>query len=462
MIALYSVSLACLLAAVVVFLRRSEFGILILAIEAPFILGLCLYPLLFENGLVIPGQEGASYLSQNNPPGWMAAAHIFLYALFSLIGCIFALSMPFNKPNMIARTLARVGDPIPIWRFLVVFGLVVYGSFMLIVGPEVALINAFLGRSGDFSGFGDSAKYLFLKTLGSISMFAVCFIPFVIRQRRGRVVFLLLYLALVVIAYLNSISRNLILYQLVVPLLMMIHGMGLTKRSLLVMLTTILPLAFLAIFFGKPLGFLISIFVLDGNVTELEAYQGEDGLWNSFLRNFEPYWFSVDAGTSMFSRAGPTLPTDALMALAGFIPSRVLESLDLGKLYYGNADVQMACVNSIQFGLVNCTAPPFFTGTSAYVAPLVGAAVAGFFKFFVFGRLEKTWRHYDRLARERTWVPYCLILLFSAYLSFVPSNIALATFTIVVVVGWLGVRAVFGRVFRSATATDPGAKPRRA
>ena len=206
----------------------------------------------------------------------------------------------------------------------------------------------------------------------------------------------------------------------------------------------------------------ISIFVLDGNVTELEAYQGEDGLWNSFLRNFEPYWFSVDAGTSMFSRAGPTLPTDALMALAGFIPSRVLESLDLGKLYYGNADVQMACVNSIQFGLVNCTVPPFFTGTSAYVAPLVGAAVAGFFKFFVFGRLEKTWRHYHRFAREKTWVPYCLILLFSAYLSFVPSNIALATFTILVVVAWLGVRVVFGSVFRSSTTTDSRAKPRRA
>ncbi len=462
MTALYLVSFVCLVAIVVVFLRRSEFGVLVLAIEAPFILGLCLYPLLLDMGAVSPGHEGTSYLSRNGPPGWMAAAHILLYAVFSLIGYMFASSMPFNKPHILARTLENMGHPVLVWRVLVIFGLVVYGTFMLLVGPEVALMNAFLARTGDFSGFGDSAKYLFLKTLASISTFAVCFIPYVISQRRWRVVFLVLYLALVVIAYLNSISRNLILYQLIVPLLMMVHGLGLTRKSLIVTLLAVVPLSFLVVFFGKPLGFLISIYVLDGNVADLDAYQGEDGLWNSFLRNFESYWFSVDAGASMFSKVGPSLPMDALMALVGFIPSRILESLDFGWLYYGNAEMQMACVNSVQFGLVNCTVPPFVTGATAYLAPLVGAAVAGFVKYFVFGRLERTWRHYDRLSREKTWVPYFLALVFAAYLSLIPTNIALATFTVLLAACWLGVRAMFGLVPSLAAATDPGAKPRRA
>lgn len=462
MIVLYVLSLFLLLAVAAVFLRRSALGVVVLAIETPFILGLCLYPVLLESGVVSPGHEGVSYLSRNGPPGWIAAWHVFVYAVFALIGYLFASRLPFHRPHGLVRALERVGDPLSLWRLLVIFGLLMYGAFMVLVGPEVALINAFLGRSGDFSGFGDSAKYLFLKTVGSMSMFAVCFIPYVITQRGGRLVFLLLYLALVVVAYLNSISRNLILYQFIVPLLMLVHGLGLTKRSLLIVLFTVLPVAFLAVFFGKPLGFLISIYLSDGNVTDLQAYQGDDGLWNSFLRNFEAYWFSVDAGISVFAREGPTWPTDALMALIGFVPSRMLESLGLPWLYYGNADVQMACVNSAEFGLVSCTVPPFTAGMTAYAAPLLGAAVAAFFKFFLFGRLQKTWQYYQRVAAGNSWIPYFLVLIFAAYLSFIPTSIALASFTLIVLVAWLGFRALLAGALRPSAHADaamPAGRP---
>ena len=221
-------------------------------------------------------------------------------------------------------------------------------------------------------------------------------------------------------------------------------------------------MAFLAVFFGKPLGFLISIYLSDGNVTDLQAYQGDDGLWNSFLRNFEAYWFSVDAGISVFAREGPTWPTDALMALIGFVPSRMLESLGLPWLYYGNADVQMACVNSAEFGLVSCTVPPFTAGMTAYAAPLLGAAVAAFFKFFVFGRLQKTWQYYQRVAAGNSWIPYFLVLIFAAYLSFIPTSIALASFTLIVLVAWLGFRALLAGALRPSSHADaamPAGRP---
>ncbi len=435
-------------------LKRSEYGALILVAESPFLIGLCLYPLLLEGGFVIPGIEGQSYLFLNGAPGWGPAVHILCYPLFAAVGYFIAINLSFKRPNIIGRILTRVASPATIWHFLVLFGLFIFGIFLLLVGPDVALINAAIARGGDFEGFGDSGKFLFLKTLASLSMYAACFIPYILVKQRDRL-FILLYIVLTIVAYLNFISRSLILYQLILPLLVVMHVRGFGKKNVILLVGAVIPIALLTLFFGKQFGQFVSAFISGSEFIKLTAYQGEVGLWNSALRNFEFMWFSVCAGWLWFVQNGPTVPMDALMAFIGFIPSRVLESLGVGWLYHGNAEVRMACINSVQFGLDECTVPPLITGVSVYIAPIAGAIVAGFLRFFVYGRLERMWLYYKNADYSMTWVPYFLFMSFKGlYIRFLPTSIALASFAIVAVVFALRVRAIIGFLLPAMTRSS--------
>jgi hypothetical protein len=129
------------------------------------------------------------------------------------------------------------------------------------------------------------------------------------------------------------------------------------------------------------------------------------------------------------------------MAVIGFIPSRVLDAFNIGWLYYGNASDQMACVNSAQFGLHTCTVPPLITGISAYIAPVLGAMIAGFIKYFAYGRLEKIWIYFKKTDYSMTWIPYFLFMMLYAFTSFIPSIIAAASFAVVIVFFVYGLRA---------------------
>jgi hypothetical protein len=433
MIVLYIFSLVCLGSVLGLALRRSAFGALILVSELPFLIGLCLYPILFYAEIVSPGVEGKSYLALNGQPGLVAAVHTLCYSLAALVGYSLAINLRCSRPNRIARALTRLADPVSIWRFLVLLGVVIYGIFMLLVGPDVAIRNAAAARGGIFEEFGDSARFLFLKTVGNLSLFAACFIPYIVLRKRGWG-FLSLYLLLIVTVYLNSISRSLILFQLIAPALVVMHIQGLGRKNIALLISVLMPISLLTLYFGKPFPHLVNAMISGDSSYILTAYQGEDGLVNAVFRNYEFVWFSVDSGWLWFVENGPTAPVDSLMAIIGVIPSRLLESVDAAWLYYGNSSFRIACVNASQFGLDTCTVPPLITGISAYIAPVAGAIVAGLVKFAVFGRLERMWAFFAKTDFAMTWVPYLLFMLFVGYMSFIPASIARTSFAVIVLV----------------------------
>ena len=68
-------------------LRRSEFGVLLFISEFLFfVLGACVYPLLYIAGLIDLGVSGHSFNQHNREPGIMAALHVLLYSIFSYVG----------------------------------------------------------------------------------------------------------------------------------------------------------------------------------------------------------------------------------------------------------------------------------------------------------------------------------------------------------------------------------------
>src|SRR5262249_12374712 len=155
-----AISFIFLVSVIAISLKQSEFGVLVLLAEVPFVIGACLYPLLFDSEFVMPGVEAQSYLNQNAHPGWVTATHVLCYAFFAAVGYFIAANSSFIKPNIMERALARIASPVAIWRFLVLYGLVIYGVYFLLVGVDVALINAGLARGGEFEGFGDSVKFM--------------------------------------------------------------------------------------------------------------------------------------------------------------------------------------------------------------------------------------------------------------------------------------------------------------
>jgi hypothetical protein len=360
------------------------------------------------------------------------------------MGYFAAIKSSLNGKKIMGSVLKRFAQPATIWRFLVLFGLLVFSIFLLLVGPDVALINAASAKGGDFEGFGDSRKFLFLKTFASLSIYAACFIPYILVKQRDWL-FFFLYVILTMIAYLNSISRTLILYQLILPMLVVMYVIGFKKKKVILSTGVVISIAFIVFFFGKPF---VSVFLSTGEFVELAAYQGAEGLWNAILRNYESLWFSVDAGWRWFFKYGFTLPTDVLMAPIGFIPSWVLENFGAGWLYYGNAETKMTCINTIQFGLDECTVPPLITGMSAYMAPIAGAIAAGFVRFFVYGRLDRMWLFYKNADYSMTWIPYFLFMLFIGLTSFIPTSIALASFTVIIMFFASGARRAIHILFQ--------------
>lgn len=422
---LYFLSLCFILLILYRSFRRSGFGILLLSTEfLPVAVGLCLYPLMFLADWVVPGKEGSAFLSRHGPPGIATALHIFLYTGFGVLGYRLATRRAYTERGYIFRRLhAAVRSPRRVFHALLLFGLVVYATFFYFVGIESALINAHAARSGDFSGFESDSRYLFLKTLGNLSLYAVCFIPAALSRTEGRRDWwsISVYLLLVLLAYLNSISRSVLLVYLIAPFLLY------TKPRLNVSsLFKLIPIAAVTLgvlYYGKGFGFYMAS-ILQGRYAELTPYQADAGYLNSVLQNVEFSWFSVAAGIDHFFRSGPIIPDDLIYSIFGFIPDRMLDYIGLSDYSYTNAATRLACINTAAFGLDGCTVPSLLSGYSAYLLPMVGGACFGFIRYFVLGRIEMMWRFTSSTNYRMTWIPYFSFLLAVNFLSVIPTAIA--------------------------------------
>jgi hypothetical protein len=444
---IYTASFAVMTSLLARMLYRSEFGVLVISVEYMYLLGCCLYPLLFSAGLVTPGVGGESFINNNGAPGLLAALHILVYCLSGAAGYLLSQKKPCNCLTPFAVQLNKLVRSRQLWfAALIVFGALMYGLYLYFIGLENALIYSTAMRSGLFENI-EETRFLFLKTLASLSLYAVCFVYANLVRGKARLL-LLSYVLLVIVAYLLSISRSLLLDFLLVPFLVYSRAhFGVTSAARIAVISV---LGGLVLFFGKNFGTYMSV-VLTGTGQDyaLQAKAAEYGLFNGLMINVEHVWYSVEAGLVHFFENGPLFPRDLIYAsLIGFVPSRVLEMIGMGAFYYGDQQSSLPLINTEIFGLPGSTVPAGWIGYSAYLSPVGGAIIFGMVKFYVYGRLEKLWRFARGSDVGLTWIPYFLFLIVSSMLSLVASNIAPASFTLFIVCFMLFIKSFTRGVLR--------------
>lgn len=412
--------------------RRSAAGVLLVATLIWFLIGACLYPIVDLLGVVERGTEVRDFISRNGEPAFGAALHILLAAVGMAVGYAYRPRDGISERAVraVASSLSKGNDKF-IWRASILLGIASYLVYFKLVGFDLALINAAAARSGDFDGFGEKDAYLFIKTVAAIGFVATSFLPIVLLGKKGKI-FLLLYGLLVVMAYSNSISRNLLLYGAIVPVLVYMRLKWdvmnrKSKFSSLLLASILIPFALLVLNYGKIMGHYISA-TLSGEYYSLATEVGEIDLLESIFSNFGFQWVSVQAGIDHFLRTGMPLVTQEpfLATFFGAIPSRVLSAFGADFLYYGAVKVKLACINSEAFGYVECTVPPLAIGYAAYLLPGAGAFLIGYVWLRLFGALERMWLHVQANNLQKLWIPYFLWGTVVNFLTFIPSTLALA------------------------------------
>lgn len=459
---LYSASLVAVFMYFFLSLRRSEFGMILVGYDLFFFLGCCVYPLVLEAGLITPGANGHAAMASIGKPGLLTAIHVFGVALGMFLGYLFGRESGRALSRMSLSRYQDAADfivprPAMAWRAAILIGLVVMAVYIWAVGLDVALINANLARAGVFEGFGEDAKWLFLKTIVIVCAFSSVFLPAVLMSKTDRG-FLVLYVVFVLILFLISPSRGLFLSSLFVPVMVYLQASrSLFKPRVLIALSVGTLAAALILIYGKYF-FRVPVAVLAGDaITQVEVYESDSsGVWGvveALLRNMEFQWYSIEAGMRYFAAHGPLLPVDVLLAPIGFVPVRVMEWLGLGYLNYGNAEVQLACVNTEMFLQEGCSVPPLYTGYSAYLAPIAGGLILSFLRNWCFGYFESIWMDFRKRGFERLWFPFLGAYLVAHFSSFIAPNIAIGTFVLVSLMAYGVVKSIKTAFLRRLSAT---------
>lgn len=441
---IYVVSLLVVLTIVYASLRRSAFGVLLAAHLAWFIVGCHIYPLFNLCNLVEINNDYNSFILHNGQPGILAAIHILLISVGMWVGYIARGKYRHNGVlEQLSTPLKRV-NPLTVWRITILSSFAIIVLFYSLVGFESAIANAVALRSDDVSGFGGNEQFLFIKTVSSISGIATAIAPVALLGKDR--LFVVLYVIFIALSYLNSTSRNVVLTGLIVPILVFAKLRGISFRTFLIV-SALVPLGFLVLLYGKPLGHFISAY-LEGRPYELRAYQADAGFLNAILVNLGFQWYSVQAGLVHFFESGlPLFPQDVgLSMLFGMIPSRVLDFVGAGNLYYGNAEVRLATVNTAMFGLNGGTIPPTAYGYSAYLLPLAGGFLVGFVMLRTFAFLEGMWVDRERHDVTKIWIPYVWFLFFAKVFSLIPEAIPSGQLQLIWVFILAGVLALKGRL----------------
>lgn len=175
---------------------------------------------------------------------------------------------------------------------------------------------------------------------------------------------------------------------------------------------------------------------MGGQTYAIDAFNAGRNPAETFLTNGEFLWYSTAAGIEYNNNEGTLFPPREIpLSIFGFFPQRVMSALGVESLDYRRLEGgqnALVCINSREFGLVNCTVPPHWVGYSAYFLPLFGGLLFGFIRFYVFGRLARYWDHVWKRNAENSWIVYLSVLLFIDFMSLIPGAISRASFVLAV------------------------------
>jgi hypothetical protein len=442
-------SIAALICAAYIYstYKRSEFGIVVAFFEVQFFLGACVYPALFFLDVIVPGSEAREALKKG-VPDLSVAFHVILIC----VGLYFGLAI--GRKRRVSKSVYRFGQAIQkndqvLFLFLVLFGIFFYSVYFVIVGPEVAIINAALVRQGLTDGLGEDARYLFIKNIASLGLLAGTILPHILLGGyKLKSLYVFLYIILVAFAYINSISRTLLVTGVIIPYLIYLRfksGSLVTGPISLALLSII---GFFAIFYGKSFGDYISV-VMGGGDAEINAYEASHGFVIGLLRNFEHNWFSIYAGVTHFMQNGPYIGWDVLLSPFGFIPSRIMEEFGFNGIHYSSVEDKMACINSGYYGFVECTIPTYYSAASAYILPLGGGLVTGVIRGYLFGVLESMWVHHRGITLSGVWVIRYAAGVIINIMTFVPATIAVTSFYLILLITYVTFKKISKFLFVS-------------
>lgn len=409
---------------------RSSFGVLILSCLFWPLIGLGLLPILILTDLMPINSmtEFKDYYNLNGLPGILTSIHILMLS----IGLFMGYMLP--KHNDIFKRITfkicnnmSIIKPQKLLIACICISALSYILYFYLVGVEVALVNAVAARNNDFEGFGESSQYMFLKTLAALGFMASSFLPAMISA--GRWLLVLIYLLIILCAYLNSISRNLLVYSVFVPLLIYFIDCYRQKKLNLVKifwLFVIVNCIIYVILYGKVFGHLMTSSLSDGYY-EIETTSSILDTLRSILNNFGFMWPSVDAGIKSFLiRDHTIMPIQQLLALFfGFIPSRILEYIGLDILVHSNVQEQLVRANTGYFGYNDDTVPPLMYGVSSYYFPMGGGFIMGYFFSSILQALESCWIDASNSVDGvwNIWKPYFMFTVVFNFSTFIPSSI---------------------------------------
>ena len=424
---------ACLVGIILIrALKRSALGVLLTFVLIWFLIGACLYPMLYLSRVIGTQGEVADFIARHGVPGIGTALHVLLMA--AGMACAYFLRPKSGIPEQVVNRFAEtvIGAPdTRIWCASLFLGVASYLLYFRLVGVDVALMNAAAARSGDFEGFGEKDAYMFLKTVAAIGFVAQCFVAIALIKKNW--LFVAAYFLLVATAYANSISRNLLLYSAIVPFLVYLRlrrDVGKKRRHgplMYVIALALIPAALLILKYGKVMGHFIRSY-FSGDYYSLLDEVGDVNALDIIMNNFGFQWASVQAGIDHFHRTGLPLVTqeNALAALFGAIPSRVLSMFGADFLYYGNVKPTIACLNSEAFGYDKCTVPPLAVGYSAYLLPGAGGFLMGYLWLRIYVAIERQWLMLQKCDWQKLWIPCFLWSIAVNFFTFIPSAIAVA------------------------------------
>ncbi len=411
--------------------RRSPLGTVTSVVMLQILVGTALVPFLSALGLGRSGFHATQYLLQNKAPGLYSGLHLGLFSIGSLLGWHFGLKHSSSRSfvAVIGWPLFRL-DAFRCTLLLLSLSFLSYAALFALVDWDVLLSNA---RGASREVYGEQQSYLFLKSVASVGMYSVCFLPSMLKHgERARLSFVCgLILFYVILTFAIGISRNLILWTALVPAVVLIRYSGLGLLGRVIGTLSAFCFAAFVLVYGKSYSQVQRRFVTDGELSSLESSGGEGAL-SALLANLEFQWYSIDAGIrNCLDGNPPPLLEFALAISIGFVPAGMLESAGFGDLAYSShAERGISFINASYFSLGDGTVPPGIVGYSAYLGPWLMGFVVGFlFLFLLSSSLQFSRRSGLAQASAVSW--FCSLLVIN-WMSFIPMAGALATFCLIV------------------------------
>lgn len=429
LLALFS-GLLYLLCSVFIFIRARRNGFLYLLAysEWSYIVGIGFGSIFLALGVNSDNKIYDGYILQNGLIGDYAFYHIIFFSIGMFFGAFFdkLIGVKIFDESSIESKINFSGNQVFLYRWFIFLGLSFLFIYMYLVGPITALITAAAARGGSTEGLEDASGYLFLKNIAQIGILSIVFFPFLIDQKKFKFdIFLICFYG--IFLYIMTGARAAILDTVILSVLIWFSRKSLGISEMALWFFALVSFGLLFTLYGKGLS--DSLFSADFNGGDVVNGEFENP-FGKIIGQFIHLIYSIDAGAKYFLENGPTISKAVLLAPFGIFPGWLYSYLDLQALSWQHVDLgdNIVCLNTFSYPDAEpCTMPPYYSGVSAYLGPIVFGFVFGFVKFFVYQNIANLW-YGLRLQSAKLWFPLLCFVLFSHLSLLIPNVIGLFSF----------------------------------